>query len=179
MNKLLPLAVLLSLSFASRGQASGYIHTINNQTVNLDTADGRKILIVILPAQPDTALAGQLIRFQIRHSKQMRIIAVAAPGAGALTSMLSGNGYSNLPGTGIILTQGIADATATAGPRTGILKYLSQKSRNRGVDRFAEGSKYFLSEKGRLFAQLGKNGSLDSRLADYIVQTVVPGENRY
>jgi hypothetical protein len=78
-----------------------------------------------------------------------------------------------------MLTEGVADADSVAGPRGGILKYLSHKSRNRQVDRFAEGSKYFLSEKGRLFAQLGKTGSLDSQLADHLVQTIVPGESRY
>lgn len=34
-------------------------------------------------------------------------------------------------------------------------------------------------EKGRLFAQFGRNGSLDGPQADYIVQTHVPGENRF
>ena len=173
------IVLVFFLHLSSRGQTPGFIQTMSHQAVHLDTTDGRKVLIVILPTQPDTALTGQLARFQNRHSRQVRVIAIAAPGATALAGALSPNGYGSLPGAGVILTQGIADGDSTAGPRSGILKYLSRKSRNRQIDRFAEGSKYFLSEKGRLFAQLGKTGSLDSRLADYIVQTNVPGESRY
>lgn len=179
-NKFLYLLVFsFFLHLSGRGQTPGFIQTINHQAVHLDTTDGRKVLIVILPAQPDTALIGQLARFQSRHSRRIRVIAISAPGTTAMAATISPNGYGSLPGAGIIVTQGIADGDSTAGPRSGILKYLSQKSRKRQVDRFAEGSKYFLSEKGRLFAQLGKSGSLDSRIADYIVQTIVPGENKF
>jgi hypothetical protein len=134
---------------------------------------------VILPAQQDTGLIGQLIRFQTKHGKQVRVFGILAPGAPAIAETLSQTGYGKLRAAGIILTQGIADTDSVAGPRSSILKYLSRKSRNRETDRFAEGSKYFFSEKGRMFAQLGKKGSLDSPVADYIIQTKVPGENRY
>ena len=159
-------------------QTPGDVLTVANQPIQLDTADGRKLLIVILPAQPDTTLTGQLIRFQKRHGRQVRILAIVAAGKGPLAAA-SPNGYGKLPAAGIILTEGIGDGAATAGPRSGLLQYLSRKSRHRQTDRFAEGSKYFLSEKGRLFAQLGRNGSLDGPQADYIVQTHVPGENRF
>lgn len=165
-------------ALSSRGQTPGYVMTIANQPVHLDTMDGRKLLIVILPAQPDTGLTGQLVRFQTRHSRQVRVFAIVAAGTGALAAA-SPTGYGKLPAFGITVTEGIADNAAVGGPRSGLLQYLSRKSRNRLTDRFAEGSKYFLSEKGRLFAQLGRNGSLDSPQADYIVQTHVPGENRF
>ena len=178
-RRLLYLFVFVGLcDLAGLGQTPGYVSNIANQNVHLDTMDGRKILIVILPAQPDTALIGQLIRFGNRHAGQLRVFAIVASGTSALAAA-SPNGYGKLPAAGITVTEGIPDAATPAGPRSGILQYLSRKSRNRGADRFAEGSKYFLSEKGRLFAQLGRNSSLDSRQADYIVQTNVPGENRY
>lgn len=179
-RKLLYLSLLfLTGQLTSRGQTPGYVLNSEQQAIHLDTTDGRKLLIVILPLQPDTALVGQLVRFQQRHSQQLRIFGILPAGTGVLTGASAQNGYGNLPGTGITLTQGIGDTDSVAGPRGALLKYLSRKSRNRQVDRFAEGSKYFLSEQGRLFAQLDKAGSLDSRVADYIVQTIVPGATRF
>ena len=166
------------LALTCQAQTPGYVTTVTSQPVHLDTMDGRKLLIVILPAQPDTGLVGQLIRFQTRHGQQVRIFAIAAAGTG-VGMAVSQNAYGSLPAHGITVTEGIADNSTVAGPRSGLLQYLSRKSRSRQTDRFAEGSKYFLSEKGRPFAQLGKNGSLDSPQADYIIQTHVPGENRY
>ena len=178
MTKILVLFFFAICELTCQGQTAGYVMTVTNQPVHLDTMDGRKLLIVILPAQLDTALVGQLIRFQNRHGRQVRVFAIVASGTGAVTAA-SLNGYGKLPSGGITVTEGIADNRTVSGPRSGMLQYLSRKSRNRQIDHFAEGSKYFLSEKGRLFAQLGKNGSLDSPQADYIVQTHVPGENRY
>ena len=164
---------------AVRAQSPGYILDALHKPVHLDTADGRKLLVVLLPAEPDTALTGQLLRFQARHRQQVRVIGVLASGAGGAVMANLQTGYGRLPAAGITLTEGLADTDSAAGPRGGLLKYLSRKSRNRQNDRFAEGGKYFLSEKGRLFAQLGKKDSLDSRVADYIVQTKVPGEDRF
>ena len=179
MKLLFLLLPIFTCGLAGQGQVPGYVQSIEHKAVHLDTMDGRKLLIVILPAQPDTGLLGQLIRFQGKYRMKVRTIGIVAPGSVALATALSQNGYSNLSAAGMMLTEGVADADSVAGPRSGILKYLSRKSRNRQVDRFAEGSKYFLSEKGRMFAQLGKTGSLDSQLADHLVQTIVPGESRY
>lgn len=161
------------------GQTRGYITNINDQAVRLDTMDGRKLLIVILPSQPDTALMGQLTRFQGRHGQHVRIVGVIAPGSIALISAQSQSGYQKVSAAGVLLTRGVVDGDPVGGQRTAMLKYLTRKSNNRQMDRFAEGSKFFLSEKGRLYAQLGRNDSLDSRLADQLIQTMVPGDNRY
>ena len=169
----------LMCGIAGRAQSPGYILDAGHEPVRLDTTDGRKLLIVLLPTGPDTALTGQLLRFQVRHGQTVRVIGVLAQGTGALVMADAQNSYAKLPAAGITLTEGMAETDSIAGVRGGLLKYLSRKSRNRQNDPFAEGAKYFLSEKGRLFAQLGRAGSLDSRVADYIVQTHVPGEDRY
>ena len=170
---------LLVLAISGRGQSTGGVRDVHGQPIALDSFPTRKLLIVILPSTPDTALAGQLLRFQQRHAGQVNIMGIVAPGAAPATVDSSTNGYGRLPAAGIWLTLGMGAGDSAATIRQSVLRHLSNKSRNRLVDHFAEGSKYFLSEKGRLFAQLGENGSLDSRVADYIVQTHVPGEDRY
>jgi hypothetical protein len=173
-----PLYLFILVSFyamAGRSQSPGYIQDMQHQAVHLDTMDGRKLLIVLLPAQPDTGMAGQLLRFQSRHAQQLRIIGVLAPGTGALVGANSSNAYSLLSAGGIILTEGLAATDSVRGPRSGLLQYLSRKNRNRQVDSNVEGSKYFLSEKGTLFGMLDRKSSLDYPVADYLVQTKVPG----
>jgi hypothetical protein len=162
---------------AGQAQSPDSVFDVFHQPVHLDTTDSRKLLIILLPARPDTALAGQLLRFQARHRRQVRIIAILAPGAGPSAAGDHSNVYGKLSSVGVVLTEGMADTDSAAGRRSSFLKYVSCKNRHRQTDLFAEGSKYFISEKGRVFAQFGKNTSLDSRLADYIVQTMVPGED--
>lgn len=167
--------ILLLLAFYNgMGQAAGRIKDVQGQSVSLDSVTNKKILIVVLPAKPDTAMIGQLQRFQDRHVLQVKIVGVVSAG----TAGKSGGGasYDRLATAGVILTEGMAVGDSANSPKLSVLKYISNRSRNRQVDRLAEGSKYFLSESGRLYAQLGGNISLDSRVADYILQTNVPGE---
>jgi hypothetical protein len=178
MTRLKVLFFVMICALAGKAQSPGYIQNAVHQPSHLDTTDGRKLLIVLLPTKPDTAFTGQLLRFQARHGEQVRIIGMLTPGTARMVTADRSNTYVRLLAAGILLTEGMAQTDSIAGPRSGILKYLSNKNRNRQIDHFAEGGKYFLSEKGRLYAQLGKTTSLDTRLADYIVQTHVPGESR-
>lgn len=172
--------LLFLLSFcAVRSQSPGGVKDLQGQSIPLDSITSRKMLIVILPASSDTAIIGQLLRFQSRHAQQVTIMGIVSQGMVNPSVKSAGNGYDRLRAGGIWLTAGMAAGDSAASTRQSVLKYISNKSRARQVDRLAEGSKYFLSEKGRLFAQLGGNISLDSRVADYIIQTNVPGENRY
>jgi len=164
---------------AGRAQTPGHVMDVNARSVQVDSTDGRKMLIVLLPAKTDTALIGQLWRFQQRHSSDVRVIGVLAPDPNPQAALSAQPGMAKLVTAGVILTKGMAARDSATGPRGSLLKYLSGRSRNRQVDKGIEGCKYFLSEKGKPFAQLGPNGSLDSRVADYIVQTRVPGDNSH
>jgi hypothetical protein len=178
--KQLYLFILASLyAMAGQAQTLGYIQNVQHQAVRMDTMDGRKLLIVLLPTQPDTNTAGQILRFQARHGQQIRIIGVLAPGTGALVGANSSNAYSLLSAGGILLTEGMAATDSVGGPRSGLLQYLSRKNSNRQTDPNVEGGKYFISETGRLFGMLDRKGSLDYPVADYLVQTTVPAGNRF
>ncbi|HEY4108233.1 hypothetical protein [Puia sp.] len=168
---------VLCCCLLAKAQAPGHLLDVNAHAVLVDSFDGRKLMIVLLPARTDTGLIGQLLRFQVRHGRQVRVIGIVAPDAGLATAPALKNGYGLLASTGIILTKGLSATDSVTGPRGGLLRYLSHRSQNRQVDRLAEGCKYFISESGRPFAQLGADGSLDSRMADYMVQANVPGQN--
>jgi hypothetical protein len=172
------LGLLLSACVAE-AQRVGGVRDLRGQTIPLDSPSGKKLLIVILPTIPDTALMGQITRFGQRHARQITILGIIAHGAGPSMADSSGGGYVRLRQTGVWLTQGMAATDSASSIRQSVLRYLSAKSRNRQTDRLAEGAKYFLSEKGRLFAQLGSHASLDSPVADYLLQTKVPGEDRF
>lgn len=165
---------LLLLVCVGRSQPSGGLKDMQGRSIFLDSLSNQKLLIVVLPAKADTGIIGQLLRFQSKYIQQIKVIGLVSPGTASMG--VDSNGYSRLLAAGVWLTEGMAAGDSVVSIRQSVFKYISNKSRNRLVDRFAEGSKYFLSEKGRLFAQLESNTSLDSRVAGYLVQTKVPGE---
>jgi hypothetical protein len=58
--------IVLTILFycCSMAQSRGTITDINSHTVNLDSMCGKKMLIMLLPLQRDTAVISQLLRFQ-------------------------------------------------------------------------------------------------------------------
>lgn len=164
--------------FSAQSQTPGHLLDVNARSVLIDSADGRKMMIILLPAQTDTGLLGQMMRFQQRHGSQVRVIGIMTSDSSSKTALAAQTGLGKLSTVGVILTTGMAASDSVTGPRGKLVKYLSARSRNRQVDKLVVGCKYFLSESGKPFAQLGPNNSLDSRLADYIVQAKVPGESR-
>jgi hypothetical protein len=155
-------------------QVSGSITDINNNTISIKSLQGKKILLVVLPLQKDTAIINQLLRFQKKNEQRVTVIGLVTIQAGAPSKDFYKETYTEASQKGITITEGLATVETVADERESVIQWLTGKSNNRQLDRFANGSKYFLSEEGRLYAQLGKGTRLDDPLVACIVNTVVP-----
>lgn len=167
MKYLFPVVVCLLFSPGNFAQT---INDIQGNSMNLDSCAGKKILVVILPRQQDTSLGGQMTRFQQTYSTQVVVIGLVASDPDSLSSQ-----YADLIAAGIFITQGIPGSVTASDRRSSVLQYLSGISRNSLQPPDVIGNKYFLSEKGSLFADGAYNMNLDSQLVSNIIRTQVPG----
>jgi hypothetical protein len=150
------------------------ITDLNNKSTCVDSLQGRKLLIIVLPSQKDTALNNQLLKFQKAYGQKVTLIGLVSMQTGDPTKEIYKQTYDDASREGMLVTEGIpVDAKATD-QRQSVLQWISSKSNDRRVNRFVTGSKYFISETGRLYAQLGNNTPLDDPLVKCIINTKVP-----
>lgn len=169
------LVILCGLLFiVSTAQSARNISDVNNKAINLDSLQGKKILLIVLPLNKDTGIINQLLRFQKRYENRVQVIGLVNTRPGSPAKEFYKDAYNEATRSGITITEGLAHAEPVNNERVSVVQWVTGKSNNRQADRFATGSKYFLSEDGRLYAQLGKELSLDDRIVQNIVNTNVP-----
>jgi hypothetical protein len=155
-------------------QTTRYISDVDNKTINLDTLQGRKILLIVLPLEIDTAIINQLLRFQKKYEKKVKVLGLVNTKQGAPTKEFYKDAYNEATRSGITVTEGLVSTDTIANERASVVQWVTGKNNDRRADRYATGSKYFLSEEGRLYAQLGRDISLDDRIVQNIMNTNVP-----
>jgi hypothetical protein len=127
-----------------------------------------------LPSQTDTVLNNQLLRFQKTYAQKVKVIALVNVQPGASSKEFYATIYAAAARSGVIISEGIAGSEKADNERASIIQWMTGKSNNRQKDRNAIGTKYFLSEEGRMYAQIGKETSLDDPLVKCIINTKVP-----
>lgn len=145
---------------------------VTGQVIDLDSYADKKLLYIILPIIPDTALNNQVERFQKKYSGKVVVLGlVSLRGKTADTVKQQ---YSKLVNAGMLLSEGLKNRHAGSAQRTSVLEWICEK-RSASVENEQReiGSKYFISEDGRLYAMLGADVSLDSPLMPSIVNTTV------
>jgi hypothetical protein len=158
----------------NRAQSLRNIADINNKATAIDSLKGIKLLIIVLPSQADTTISNQLLRFQKNYAQKVNVIALVPVQTGTTSKELYAANYEAVSQSGIIVSEGVAGTEKPDNERASVIQWLSGKSNNRQQDLYVAGSKYFISEEGRLYAQLGKETSLDDPLVKSIINTQVP-----
>lgn len=161
--------VLLAMSIVGdiQAQQAGVLTDVRGQQLPIDSLYGKKCLVMILPAQSDTAITHQLLRFKNRFPNGVQVIGMVSEHTPL---------YDTLIDAGVFITT----ATLSAWPTTNtanILKWISERNHNRQAEPGAVASKYFISRYGRLYAQPGATVSLDAPVVTNLVKAVVHGEN--
>jgi hypothetical protein len=174
MKKMLIILLINLIYQSSNAQSVRNITDVNNKNTSIDSLNGTKLLIMVLPSQSDTALNNQLLRFQKMYAQKVKVIALVNVQTGASTKEFYATTYAAASRSGIIVSEGIASTEKADNERASIIQWMTGKSKNRQQDHYAIGAKYFLSEEGRLYAHLGKETSLDDPLVKCIVNTKVP-----
>lgn len=147
---------------------------VNNKTTIIDSLQGTKLLIMVLPSQTDTALNNQLLRFQKSYGQKLKVIALVNVQPGMPSREHYASTYAEASRLGVIVTDGIKANEKADNERAAVIQWMTGRSNNRQQDRYAAGSKFFLSEQGKMYAQLGKGTSLDDPLIKCIINTKVP-----
>lgn len=145
---------------------------VTGQAIDLDNYAGKKILYIILPITPDTALSNQVERFQKKFSEKVVVLGLVnlkGKAADTITQQ-----YSKLVNAGMLLSEGLKRRNASSAQSTSVIEWICEKrSASLENDQKEIGSKYFISEDGRLYAMLGADVPLDSPLMTSIVNTTV------
>jgi hypothetical protein len=174
MKKFLILVLYGLLYQGSMAQQARNITDVNNKSTPLDSLQGAKLLIIVLPLQTDTALNNQLIRFQKTYAQKVKVVALVNVQPGTPSKENYASTYDEASRLGIIVTEGIKASEKAENERASIIQWMTGRSNSRQQDRYAVGSKFFLSEEGRMYAQLGKATSLDDPIVKCIINTKVP-----
>src|SRR5882757_4064163 len=102
------------------------LQDIQGQPFSLDSCAGKKILVMVLPLLADTAITGQLTRFQNRNAGNVKVIGLVSNTADSVRSV-----YQGLMDMGIIITRGIGASDTTKDTRGSLVQYLSGLSSHR------------------------------------------------
>lgn len=174
MKKILIIIMYLLVCINSIAQTALDITDIYNNTISTKSLQGKKILIVILPLQKDTAAINQLLRFQKKYEQKVAVLGLVTVQPGSPSADFYKNTYNDASKEGLMVTTGISIDNKAADERESTIQWLTAKSDNRQADRYTTGSKYFLSEDGRLYAQLEKAINLDAPIVQSIINVMVP-----
>src|SRR4051812_31992407 len=124
--------ILLSsvLYHNSKAQALRNITDIYNKTTSIDSLKGTKLLIVVLPAQTDTALNNQLLRFQKTFLQKVKVIALVTTQPGAPSREFYKTTYATTSRAGVIVSEGVAGTEKPDNERAAIIQWMTSKSNN-------------------------------------------------
>lgn len=166
MNKLILLLFIILTGGIAAAQTS-----LEGSQIDLSGFSGKKLLYIVMPEKTDTGLVNQIERFQKKYGDQVQVIGIVKQGTNYLQARSM---MSKVIDKGMVVTEGIAARKQNSPQRESVLEWISEKRRASVESEQKEaGSKYFISEDGRLYATLGADMSLDSPLMPSIVNTTL------
>lgn len=168
------LALLLIIGMAVQAQKFHDLPLVSHDrnAVALKTLHGKKIMVIILGRDSmETALIRQLIAFEIRYKDVVQVIAILSYEDGyqgkvrALFTKKIRQALSS-----VIFTKGYF--TRKGNNQSAVMRWLTNKEKNTHFEQEVKGvgQKFFIDETGELYAVLGPEVSLDSKLIARVVR---------
>lgn len=148
------------------------LNNIDGNKIDLNTCKGKKILFVVLPLSvTDTTLSrAELAAVQKKYEGSLVIIGLVAEEAGYEKSQKASlKELYNNQNAGFLLTEPMK---VKKGPhQSALLAWLTNKDKNQHFDQDVRGvgQKFFVNEKGELYAVLGPQFKLTNPLIDQII----------
>src|SRR5690242_18741124 len=128
MKNIIILFFISLLGQNNMAQSLRNIADINNKATAIDSLEGIKLLIIVLPSQTDTAISNQLLRFQKNYAQKVKVIALVPPVQSGTTSKeLYATNYEAVSKSGVIVSEGIAGTEKTDNERASVIQWLSGK----------------------------------------------------
>jgi glutathione peroxidase len=168
MKKLFPLAILLYVlsGFTIKSFYTLSFKNINGQRVATDSFRNKKLLVVILPTDTDSAFLKQVDSVSNQYSNDITIIGV--PGAETMANTPASSlksFYQQFLGPRVIVTE-VMRTTKASSQQHALFRWLTNKDENLHFDINAAGpgSKYFINGNGELYGVLGPSVQFTSSL---------------
>lgn len=150
------------------------VKTIDGDKVNLSDFKGKKILFVTLPVvDGDTSLSvSELIKLETKYYSSLVVIGIPAEDLGYKTEdkLKTKKLYKDQKPNFIIL-EGMKVKKTSGADQSLLFQWLTSKDKNRHFDQDIQGAgqKFFVDEKGELYAVMGSAISLSNPVIEKIL----------
>lgn len=175
MKKALTLFCLVITLALNSGAQSIYdipLESINGEAVNLSNYKGRKVMFIILYANMnDSGKVNQLNAFAGKNGGKVQVIGIPPSDHGFVEGSEIERVYKKINGTNVKIIRPMK-VKKSAGPgQSALTRWLTDRNFNRhfNQDVKAPGQKFFIDEKGELYAVLGDDISLTGGVIDRVV----------
>ena len=175
MKRIISILVLLNFIINASQSQSIYelkVKTIEGDSISLKQFTGRKTMFIIVPLSKQDSVYDQLQKFKKLYKDTVNIVGIVSIDDGYKSGQA--NSIRKLfDEMGIILTDGMFTRKKEGIKQSSLLQWLTDKNKNRHYDNDANGvgTKFFITETGRLFAVLPPQASLQNQIIDRIVHS--------
>src|SRR5687767_5467483 len=125
MKKIITVMIACFINCGSYAQESRHITDINNNNISMDSLSGKKVLVIVLPLQKDTATINQLIRFQNRYGQKVKAIGLFAISSDNRSVEDVRTIYQDVSTKGIIVTDGLQTTDTAVSARESVIAWLT------------------------------------------------------
>lgn len=134
----------------------------------------KKVLFVVLPLPDDTAFYQGLAVFQRKYHDSINIIGMPAAEIGFDSAKVKSIARNIEQSNTVVL--GVTITDSAAGKQSPLIEWLTQREKNYHfqVKKVTSGQKYFVDERGTLFAMMGPHVPFTAAVIDRIVQRARP-----
>lgn len=154
------------------------VSDIDGASTDLESFRGRKMLIIILPlsAEDTSVTITELNAIQNRYGDSLVVIGVPAEEFGYTPSIKQQikNLYSTQP-PGFIIVEGMKVKKSSGTGQSPLFQWLTDRNKNRYFDRDVKGTgdKFFIDEKGQLYASVSAQVKLSGPVAEKMLSKPV------
>lgn len=143
-------------------------------SLSLQNYKGKKALFVVLPQAEDTAFYHGLATFQQKYQDSISVIGIPVAEIGFDSEEVKAIDTSIAQSNTVVLDVVVTDTVA--GKPAPLIEWLTQKEKNDHfqVNKVVGGQKFFIDERGTLYAVMGPKVPFTATVIDRIVQRPQP-----
>lgn len=168
----LPVFLCLLVSVKAQSIYELTIKSVKGDSISIKQFAGKKTLFIIVPLSKQDSVYNQMRKFKERYKDSVNIVGILSIDDGYKSGQ-SNSIKTMFDELGIVLTEGMYTRKKEGSKQSVLLQWLTDKNKNRHYNNDASGigTKFFISETGRLFAVLPPQASLQNQIIDRIVHS--------
>ncbi|HWJ25822.1 MAG TPA: hypothetical protein VNS32_04715 [Flavisolibacter sp.] len=166
-------AIVTLLSFRALDNIySIVVKTIDGSKTELSQFKGKKMLFIVLPlSKQDSAVSiNDIVQLQTKYQSSLVVIGIPSEEAGfKIGQEASLKKFYKESGANFIITEGMKVQKGT--DQSSLFNWLTSREKNHHFDRDVQGvgTKFFVDERGELYAVFGKQMKLNNPIIDKVI----------